>query len=323
MWRRHIGIILGLVPTIFQAKTVYLIPFSYEFTQSDKLFSGNYGELWKNLRAECMRHGFKLTTKLSDFPRDAHAIVMFNQHAYKQIQPYLQQNGVKKILYLWEPPTVMPQNYETSHHARYDLVMTWNDDLVDGVRYHKFFNPQPLHMRELVPFAQRKLCAMVAYNKSSAHPLELYSARRAMIDFFVLHAPKEFDLYGFDWPKQLTVYRGAIDDKEAVLSGYKFCIAFENMRDVRGYITEKMFHCFNAGCVPVYWGASNVTDYVPKECFIDYRDFGSPEALYEYLVSMSEEAYEARLAFIKAWQQSQQAKLFSDEYFIEKFIANL
>ena len=45
------------------------------------------------------------------------------------------------------------------------------------------------------------------------------------------------------------------------------------MRDVLGYITEKIFDSFAAWCVPVYWGASNVTDYIPEGCFIDRRKF--------------------------------------------------
>ena len=41
------------------------------------------------------------------------------------------------------------------------------------------------------------------------------------------------------------------------------------MRNVNGYVTEKIFDAFKAGCVPVYWGAENITKYVPAECFID------------------------------------------------------
>jgi hypothetical protein len=57
------------------------------------------------------------------------------------------------------------------------------------------------------------------------------------------------------------------------LEKYKFSICYENARDTPGYITEKIFDCFFAGCVPIYWGANNITDHIPKECFIDKRDF--------------------------------------------------
>ena len=45
------------------------------------------------------------------------------------------------------------------------------------------------------------------------------------------------------------------------------------MSDTPGYMTEKIWDSFKAKTVPVYWGASNIEEYVPKNCFIDYRDF--------------------------------------------------
>ena len=48
-----------------------------------------------------------------------------------------------------------------------------------------------------------------------------------------------------------------------------FAICYENARDIPGYITEKIFDCFFAGCVPIYWGgAPNVTDHIPANTFI-------------------------------------------------------
>ena len=70
---------------------------------------------------------------------------------------------------------------------------------------------------------------------------------------------------------------------------------FENARDIPGYITEKLFDCLFAGCVPIYWGEPNIQSIVPKECFIDFRHFlAKPDpyaALYSYINTMSEEAY--------------------------------
>ncbi|WP_226896450.1 glycosyltransferase family 10 domain-containing protein [Poseidonibacter ostreae] len=58
-----------------------------------------------------------------------------------------------------------------------------------------------------------------------------------------------------------------------------------------GYITEKIFDSFFAGCVPVYLGADNITEHIPKECFIDKREFDTYEKLYKYLKNMSDEEY--------------------------------
>ena len=33
-------------------------------------------------------------------------------------------------------------------------------------------------------------------------------------------------------------------------------------------MSEKIFECLQSGCVPLYTGCDNITDYIPKECFI-------------------------------------------------------
>lgn len=101
---------------------------------------------------------------------------------------------------------------------------------------------------------------------------------------------------------------------------YKFSFAYENIRDIPGYVTEKIFDCFQAGSVPIYWGASNVDVYIPKNCFIAREDFESDAALYEYLVNMTEQEHTRYLDNIRAFLSSEQAQLFSPENFIRIFM---
>src|SRR5438445_11355992 len=98
---------------------------------------------------------------------------------------------------------------------------------------------------------------MFVGNKTSSHPDELYSERLATIRFLDARAPWNFDLYGPDWSSDRPAYRGFADNKIAFMKYYKFPIVYENMKNIQGYITEKIFDAFSAGCVPVYWGASN------------------------------------------------------------------
>lgn len=76
-----------------------------------------------------------------------------------------------------------------------------------------------------------------------------------------------------------------------MIQNYKFAICYENIKNQNGYITEKIFDCFFAGCVPIYWGAKNVTKHIPKECFIDMRDFSSFEEVYVLIKNMPEVTY--------------------------------
>ena len=56
------------------------------------------------------------------------------------------------------------------------------------------------------------------------------------------------------------------------LKKYKFTIAFENSSS-DGYTTEKLYHPFIAGSIPIYWGNPKVTcDFNPK-AFINCNEY--------------------------------------------------
>ncbi|OGN75667.1 MAG: hypothetical protein A3G30_06010 [Chlamydiae bacterium RIFCSPLOWO2_12_FULL_49_12] len=227
----------------------------------------------------------------------------------------------KLVLFMWEPSTVEPYLYQKELHHHFSKIFTWDDDLVDNKRYFKFYYPVLLKMREDIPdFESRKLCTLVSSNLHSKHPHELYSKRKESIQFFENLGGDEFDFYGMNWEGcGYKNYRGSIKDKGAVLKNYRFAICYENLKEVKGYITEKIFDCFSCGVVPVYWGASNIEDYIPPDCFIDRRKFSSNEEVYRYLKNISREEFERYLEQIRAFLLSEKAQLFSQENFLKTF----
>jgi hypothetical protein len=82
-----------------------------------------------------------------------------------------------------------------------------------------------------------------------------------------------------------AAHRGLATPKLDVLAGYTFALCFENSI-LSGWVTEKIFDCFYAGTVPVYWGAPDIERWIPKECFVDMREFDGYEHLREHLLSM-------------------------------------
>ena len=74
-------------------------------------------------------------------------------------------------------------------------------------------------------------------------------------------------------------------EKMEVISRYRFSISVENYLGNCCYISEKLFDSFIAGTVPVYLGEKNIDQVIPKESFVDVRDFSSQTALLEYLVA--------------------------------------
>ena len=120
----------------------------------------------------------------------------------------------------------------------------------------------------------------------------------------------------------LNAYKGTCKSKYAVLSQYRFAIAYENFK-IRGYITEKMLDCLFVGTIPVYWGDPEIEKWIPRECFIDRREFGSYADLHLYLASLTEEEAKRYREAGRAFLQSDAFYPFSKERFAERFIADL
>jgi hypothetical protein len=124
-----------------------------------------------------------------------------------------------------------------------------------------------------------------------------YRARLRAIEAF--SGLDDFDLYGEGWNVRhpavepalhaaaQRVYRGVVDDKLSLLARYRFALVFENTR-FPGYISEKLFDCFFARCIPIYSGAPDIAQYVPPPAFIDARQFATVPDLERFLRGITE-----------------------------------
>ena len=86
-------------------------------------------------------------------------------------------------------------------------------------------------------------------------------------------------------PARLSRRRSATSSR--CWPGYRFALVFENTR-FPGYISEKLFDCFFARCIPIYSGAPDVAQYVPPAAFIDARQFASFAELERFLRGITE-----------------------------------
>jgi len=176
----------------------------------------------------------------------------------------------------------------------------------------------------------RAFLTMINTNKKPrSHHKGLYSERIKAVKFF--SRTNEIDLYGFGWDKRpffpywfyksalQKVYKGSVESKYQTLSKYNFAMCFENMI-MRGYITEKIFDCFFAGTIPVYWGAFDIEKYVLKECFIDVREFKNYGELRAFLKSLTKSEIESYRENARKYLSSEQYKPFTKEYFAEMFV---
>jgi hypothetical protein len=168
-----------------------------------------------------------------------------------------------------------------------------------------------------------------------ARPLrgQLYGARRDLCRAAEAFAPPLMDIFGKGWNgEQISwcpLYRNRpyqcfrkkfVEDKIAVLSDYRFNLAFENYRGSHGYIDIKIFDGFLSGSVPVYLGEERIAEFVPPAAFVDARNFASHRELLLYLKSCPEPEWRAMREAGQNFLKSEAARPFSDEAFAERMV---
>lgn len=284
---------------------------------------------------------------------------------YAHIPKILPKNSdiAKSYAILWESPMISPRNWKTNNHNRFNKIFTWHDEFagktVNGVKYIKlnypFKRPETINKN----FSEKtKLVTLVAGHKKSRYSKELYSKRIDVIRWFEKYHPDSFEFYGVGWDRYVSKYRyvntilrmtkfdriiniaykffkfdypsykGPIDSKIETMSKYKFAVCYENCGDMPGYITEKIFDCFLAGCVPIYGAGgggckNNIYSYIPKECFIDIDNFANYEEMYSYISDMNDNLYMQYLNAIEKYITSKSSDIFTSEYVVDTIVREI
>lgn len=264
---------------------------------------------------------FKMRSKI-DLRGDDKGVIVFDLPHFIPSWLYQKLPKEKKVLFIFEPQIYTPQCYTPAAADLFSKVFTFCDSLVDNKKYFKYHYPvlKPM-IQDRPAFSEKKLAVMISRCKFNSNPSELLSERFNVAKFFDAIPGNDFCLYGSGWGKYgFHNWEGPVESKMETLKKFRFSFCYENCKDVPGYITEKIFDCFAAGCVPIYWGANNVTDYIPKECFIDRRDFNDTQEVYSYILNMSEDEYLTYIEAIQSFLDSDAAQKFSKENLKNQFM---
>jgi hypothetical protein len=284
--------------------------------------------------------GFDLSTQ------DINPLFTSDLHVYLDMPKVLPQKKdfEKSFLILMEPEVVRPENFNLSKHIHFKKIFTWRDDLVDNSTYFKISYSFKLS----VASTQKKsvLTSMIAANKRSFSRLSLYRERVKILRWFESNDLSSFNLYGYGWRKcpiyiseklfviniisrllkvpyfKLKSYRGSVDDKSQVLGSTSFVFCLENSSET-GYVSEKIFDCFCAGSVPIYLGAPNIFEIVPKDTFILYEGIRSLPNLLKSLKNMSAKEYSQYLKNISVYLDKKAIKDFSPETFAKTVVSHI
>lgn len=264
----------------------------------------------------------------------------------------LGEKSVPRYLIALENPNINKLNASAEYCHQFELVFAWDVRLFHLPNVMPVLIPHPLVHGEFPGLAERDIFScLINANKAFKEmlPTDLYLERINTIRWYERHAPDKFELYGMGWEKPMPAFnafgrikrsvsklearlfglapfpshRGEVGDKAAVLRRAKFSYCYENSRDLSNYITEKIFDSLVSGCVPVYWGADNVLDCIPENCFIDRRKFKDTAAVHKYLCSISATEYETYQSNIVKFLESDMARQFSSEYFASVIVEHV
>lgn len=275
---------------------------------------------WIELKKSLINDNISIDT-LDITPISLADIVIFLNVPNENDPNYLECINKKKIIFcvITEQGYIHENNLRIDLIKTFDIVFTYQSNFVNNKNIYKlnytFDFKRILENIKKTNYSQRKSFSnLIAGNKTLNHVDELYSKRVEIIQWFNKNQPDKLDLYGRGWnqktyfnkftikykyfgffksffPDYFKCYKGAVENKNEVLTNYKFSFTLENIANHPGYITEKIFDSLFNLCVPIYLGASEITEFVDPNCFIDVRKFETLEDLYNYIINISENQF--------------------------------
>lgn len=198
----------------------------------------------------------------------------------------------RRILVLWEPEAVRPENFNPSEISKFGLIFSPSKKWITGERVNYFNWPQQSQFSASQEWESRnKKFIAIWGNKFSFSPDSLYYLRRQV----ARNSEDYLEIYGRHWDSKPRIfflacrsylqvkgklptwgvsefhglfrtpknYRGELLYKEDIMKMYQFSLVIENSRD---YVSEKLFEALSLGLLPVYVG--------PK-----LSDFGIPDSI--------------------------------------------
>jgi len=310
----------------------------------DVLTRDNLSVHWIEMRKYFANYGIKIVTE-DELNSRSHE---FEIH----IDIQEKKSNVPAFLLLWESKFINSMNLNKKKLKKYHRLFSWYTQTDEFKNATTFFFPY-LCEPSVLPDGYSKrtqLVTMIANNKSFSNfnnGYNLYAERVRTIRWFEKYFPNDFALYGGNWNKSARIpsklggfihliesllpfspfrsnsWRGVIKTKSDVLKNSRFSIVYENIGGQNNYITEKIFDAFRFGNVPVYWGAKNISNYIPNNCFIDRRQFKSHFDLYYFLKDMKEDEYIKYQRNAKIFLNSKPAKIFSIDNFIKTIASQI
>ena len=297
------------------------------------------------LKIYLAEHGVDLATFDINPIEQSELVIHFDAHA--SILSKYRHVRTKRILLVNESPIIDADNQSEAIRSCFDRILTWESNKIDNKKTSWLGcgcqAQLDFALGDKYDFTSCRDLCVISGNKHSRRQNQLYSARDEAIQFFS-QSSFAFDMYGQGWDcrvfqgllrplnripmtkkifyKPPIPYRGTVASKFETLKKYRFSICFENASSTNGYISEKIFDSMFSGCIPIYWGAEDICDFVPATTFIDMRRFDSYTNLEIYLKSMVLTDYESYLRAIQEFYPDFLKSSFHEKVWAETIAAH-
>lgn len=266
---------------------------------------------------------------------------------------WCRQSGIPTLLVITENMFLQPNlSYETIK-PWFDKILTYWDLEVDGGRIE--FLPYALDLARGLKFLsgldsspRSLLLGMVSSWKKSSMPGDLYRKRNSLAIGAAKILEKKMAIWGPGWnhfdvfPKkwQRTIAKrskllsrwlfgwpnrsvrgqllGGEEVKWRALAQCEFCLCMENNRELSGYITEKIFKAFFAGCVPCYQGDPGAVRWIPPDTFLSMEGIETGVELVRRLRAISRKEIRGYRERGRCFLESPQSRIFDSSAWVAK-----
>lgn len=151
-----------------------------------------------------------------------------------------------------------------------------------------------------VPFARKGITFAATYKLSRClvddRDRSLNTARCELA--LELHRRGRAEIIGREWPDGIALSESRFENRAKAKADFlktsNFNLCYENC-DADYYVTEKLWECIFAGCLPIYWSNDTVYQTFPRKSFVDGRDFAEADSLLAFIDAMPFEEYRRRV----------------------------
>jgi alpha(1,3/1,4) fucosyltransferase len=256
----------------------------------------------------------------------------------------------KSILVMWETSLGARYASNPKNHLGYDAIFTYINRLVDQKRY--FFLPPRAYYRHRItaglPFEQRRLGCLVGTNRKMRYrsglfvmkkgwkfsfrdwidyvfcPGELITFRSKVAKVCARHSASVFDIFGEGWemlPETRHICLGIPRESTLNYVGrYRYYFALENHSSGCSLVSERVWDALWGDAVPVYLGHTGLDQFVPRECYIDARQFEGPNEMLDWLCRAPESIWTKYREAGREFIQSAAVERFLPAAFAEEFV---